>query len=732
MSFSRLGRIAAAILCACLMATMAMAGQPPLTGATQLYINGLIGNTVAGLDTNHHLLVSAAGRPPTQDDGILRGYAVGSVWYYNNLIWTLTDSTAAHAIWVKQGPALYCDLVQCLGAWGHMKVRYGYSGAAAHLVRIDALGGAGLDIPFVGNFIDANTANGYCAGAVNAAIVGAEGCLETITYDQISYGAVQKNETNANLWAIAASLTAGGTGYTSGNNQHLTLSNGSGTCSTPTIINANVSGGVVNATNWSIFQQGICTVLPAQPQAISGGTGGTVTVNYYSAAPVWLPQNTINSLMVARAFPSFQFNTGAGTSAMYPVSVYTSLPSSFTWTPNNATWAFAGENVSAGVAGSAVMTTDLNYGITFGQSNSQNISLLGANTAGTVGNNDNCGVFKEAAPAVTLATWNGTSFTCRENNQFGTLSTGTYAGSAYTGGSEGYPGTPTFTGLKPNNRIDDNAVTIASVALTSAQQIAGAASLAWELQIPAQIRDVLLLTGGSFTMGATSQSGNSPSQFVTGQYVRPLKVFNMAQYGQSLSSEISGFGGGYSEQRLYTKVGATANSFIESYQGLDNDITNLESNGLGTTANLATLHGEIMNYRYLWKSAPTTGQTPIAVVWGVPPVSCVQQNDPLALALMNVLIPDEETNWNGPAPSNCSTLTSCTSGGMGMDAFVDYFREPSIGGVNALTGGAFPVGTSPNVPFCSGIWSNGKHPGDAAQQVMGVRLKQVIDTITPQ
>jgi hypothetical protein len=660
-------------------------------------------------------------RGPTAADAAST-FAVNALWNVPPNLWTLNDSTAGAAQWqYTPAPAL----LPWNAAGNPTGVAYScsaklnalYTGKACALAPLSTL--TPFDVGFIGNAVDYASADAVCAGSTNSAILGT-GCIITKRYNQASTGASNGlDETNANLQLMTAAVNgSGGSGYTNNNPVAITLANTGGTCSQSTVVSAKIASGSIAPINSSngltVTTPGVCSVPPTQPQTIAScspscgsGTGGTFNIVYGSQAPIWNPANSFNGLR-ASVFGGYQYAAGG-----YQVlPVYMTIPSGFSFTMNNSTWAFVYQAPTDAAPYPLLTTNDGNYGYWTGSGNAMKVAVFGATTAGNEVAADNCGVNSEQNPELLVASYSSGTVTCYVGNASGTKSPATSPG-AQTGAIEG----STSSTVSIFNNYATYGIT---TPLNAAQTLAFRQSNATVFGLRMQAQDFLLDEGGSLTSGRATMLAGSPTNDAASAFKYPIGIFNAAQSGQALSTIISAFLGATGDAQFYRPY---ARSFTASYAGLVNDIAALEGNGNTAAQNAAIIHGLLANYVYQWKTLPTTGQVPVKVLLGLLPLQCNQQSDSVALAMINIIYPDMIANATVKQPGTCNTTTACESGGLGADGFFNVLNNATIGGCNALTGGcggAYPLLSSPNVPFCSTTYAvAGQHATDAAQVIIG-------------
>jgi len=112
--------------------------------------------------------------------------------------------------------------------------------------------------------------------------------------------------------AVSATVAAGGSGYTAGS-QTLTLVGG--TCTTQPQFTETTSAGAISAP--VLLTPGLCSVIPSNPVATTGGggTGGTLTVTW-SAAPFSSIQPTKTSNYIIKITPDDNSATASGVTAL--------------------------------------------------------------------------------------------------------------------------------------------------------------------------------------------------------------------------------------------------------------------------------------------------------------------------------------------------------------------------------------------------------------------------------
>lgn len=109
---------------------------------------------------------------------------------------------------------------------------------------------------------------------------------------------ITMNSTGGGL-AATATVAAGGAGYTAGV-QLLTVSGG--TCTTQPQFNITTAAGAITAP--VLVTAGLCSVVPSNPAATTGGGGAGGTLNVvYSAAPVSIIQPSVTTDYIIKALP---------------------------------------------------------------------------------------------------------------------------------------------------------------------------------------------------------------------------------------------------------------------------------------------------------------------------------------------------------------------------------------------------------------------------------------------
>ena len=612
-------------------------------------------------------------RAPTSTDDVTTGHTgvsgnyQGDLWTYNGAVWqALQVSPAGQADWaVVSAPRPICTPGALTTApavcFGTTKLNLNYSGAALVLTRSKDF--TTQSIGFVGTAIDSTTADTFCFGSAH--------CWITTWYDQSGNG----YNATATLGLYGAVPSAAGSGYAV--NQTLTLATTGGTCTTPAQVNIGPTNSGALSSTMYVSVPGECTAAPTLPMAVTAvssgnGTGATITGTWtYPNAPEWIPNNNVNGVRAV------SFDGAAATSATQGVADavlnarFLKIGTGFAWTPSNSTWAINGQHLNSNQARTLVHTLDGAYGIETGIGNVGYMRELGQKSA-----NHNCGVLLENNPSVLITAWNGANVACTNNNQYATASNWDATTESATGavlGLDFYSSATTAAG-----GTDDMNVTtfigFATGALGAADTQNLRIALAEQDSVQMQGNSVVLIAGASQSAGIGNATGNSWATIGQGNYRYPVKMFNIAISGQSMSNEISNFGtnGGDDQwyQPWYSQV-------IIHNVGYWNDL-----NG-GATAQQT--HARIANWIYLWRQKIAAAGKPasqLKIILGTPFAQSPPWNTQPEKQYFEQLVIDLRANWNIPQPTGsnaCTTATTCTSGGYGADGFNDTLMDPTVG-----------------------------------------------------
>ena len=187
---------ARALLVAALLCGPAWAGQPPAPMPDGTTIgkstSGQIGTLMAAAPYN---------RPPNANDDSTRGYKAGDLWLYASQLWSAYQVNPGQAAWTPLyiGSTLPLDLAVAptMGAWGTVRLSANYSGNDLILTR--GYDSTTATIGFVGNVVDAKTADAFCSAHGDLA---AGTCYVTTVYAQDGSGctATQATVGNAPIW----------------------------------------------------------------------------------------------------------------------------------------------------------------------------------------------------------------------------------------------------------------------------------------------------------------------------------------------------------------------------------------------------------------------------------------------------------------------------------------------------------------------------------------------------
>lgn len=157
------------------------------------------------------------------------------------------------------------------------------------------------------NVLNIGTAFGAAAGGTNV-----DQFINNQLTQTSSTGITVANSATGGGTAVSATVGAGGSGYTAGT-QLLTVSGG--TCSVQPQFNVTISAGAITAP--VLVTAGLCSVIPSNPAATTGGggTGGTLNITY-SANPISLiqPSKTINYII--KILPDSNISIASGVSSL--------------------------------------------------------------------------------------------------------------------------------------------------------------------------------------------------------------------------------------------------------------------------------------------------------------------------------------------------------------------------------------------------------------------------------
>lgn len=147
---------------------------------------------------------------------------------------------------------------------------------------------------------------------------------------------------------LTAAIAAAGSGYTNGNVVGIV----GGTCTTllnsPPQFILTVTGGTVTAANYQVGGTGACTVYPANPVSVTGGSGSGLTLNLTNTAldiSTWLigvmgrPRHIASGTVanMVSLFADGAYNTGGGT-VTNDIALWLNGPYDSNYTKNYGIW----------------------------------------------------------------------------------------------------------------------------------------------------------------------------------------------------------------------------------------------------------------------------------------------------------------------------------------------------------------------------------------------------------
>ena len=274
----------------------------------------------------------------------------------------------------------------------------------------------------------------------------------------------------------------------------------------------------------------------------------------------------------------------------------------------------------------------------------------------------------EANPQTFGFTLNSSTFTCFQGDTV--TSAASAAGASFTGG---HIGTSTVGSALNADMI---ALILWPSTLSNANFILAQQSLASLTSTPPQVSDVVMIDGDSMSMGAGSSFDNSWPRLTAPFLSRPVRMYNISLFGQSLST-------------MVTNISAKASGLYSSSYRTFTVILLAGVNDIRSSTAIGTIEANFQTYISTIHALGSNARVLLATY----PVQCDISNNSGQLTELQQM-----NNWIYSLPLG--------GGGSNPDGIVDFFADPSIGPGSYSAGNSWFCG-SPNANS-----PDGQHPTD--------------------